>query len=56
MKQLASTVLYHIGDWVSRPMLNYDWGWLYPIYNRIMLLSSELDINHKIWKEETHGN
>jgi hypothetical protein len=50
MKQLASTVLYHIGDWISWPMSRFDWAWLYPVYNRIMILSSELDVEKKIWK------
>ena len=56
MKLMVARILYHIGDWISRPMLDYDWHWLYPVYNRIMILSSDLDVNNKIWKEETNGN
>ena len=53
---MVAYILYYIGDWISRPMIRYDWGWLYPIYNSIMLLSSELDVNHKLWKEQKDGN
>lgn len=39
---LVSWTLYWLGDIVSRPM-NFDcMFWLYPVYNRLMLWSSQV--------------
>lgn len=42
MKILLSYILYYAGDLISRPMNRFDWGWLYPLYNRLMLWSVSL--------------
>jgi hypothetical protein len=36
---VVSRVLYWLGDLVSKPMDRFDWAWLYPIYNRLMISS-----------------
>ena len=36
---ILSWTLYGLGDAVSRPMQWFDWAWLYPTYNRLMLSS-----------------
>ena len=36
---VVSQVLYWLGDLVSRPMDRFDWAWLYPLYNRLMISS-----------------
>jgi hypothetical protein len=48
MKLFLSHVLYHVGDLISRTIMRYGYG--YSVYNRIMLLSSDLDVNGKLWK------
>jgi hypothetical protein len=52
MKQFLSAVFFHVGDWISYPMCKFDWAWLYPIYNKLMTWSSNLDTAGKIWKDE----
>lgn len=50
MKVILSKILYHIGDLISK-LMNYDcFAWLYPLYNRIMGLSCDLDKHGKVWK------
>lgn len=48
MKQLvarmASEVLYYTGDAVSRPMVWFDWAWLYPAYNWLMTASHTVQL------------
>lgn len=36
---IITWVLYIVGDIISKPMQWFDWAWLYPTYNRLMLLS-----------------
>ena len=43
-------ILYHVGDLVSWFLRFNCFGWLYPLYAQIMLLSSRLDKDGKIWK------
>jgi hypothetical protein len=33
---MVSEVLWYAGDWLSRPMLRFDWVWIYPVYNWLM--------------------
>jgi hypothetical protein len=49
--------LFCLGDLVSRPMQRWDLGFLYPIYNRLMGWSADLDKVGKIWDhvEENKG-
>ena len=42
MRWLVSWSLYWLGDAVSRPMEAFDWGWLYPVYNWLMLRSGDV--------------
>ena len=48
MKLAASFILYSIGVLVSETTLRFGYG--YGIYNKLMLLSSDLDDNRVIWK------
>jgi hypothetical protein len=43
-----SYILFWIGDAISKPMLAFDWAWLYKFYNYLMLKSA--DIQHKTGK------
>lgn len=52
MKYLLSLTLYWIGDTISHVMTKFDWVWLYPIYNRLMIWSSDLDTEGRIWERE----
>lgn len=36
---IVSWILFWIGDLVSKPMDRFDWAWLYPVYNRLMISS-----------------
>lgn len=54
MKLILSKALYYIGDFISKL---FYWkcfrllsGLLYPIYSKLMILSSDLDADGKIWK------
>ena len=40
--QAASEVLYYLGHWISFPM-HWRYGhWIYPIYNKLMFWSSDI--------------
>ena len=43
-------LLYHVGDLVGWFLRFNCFGWLYPFYSQIMLLSSRLDKDGEIWK------
>jgi len=49
MKLALSWLLYHIGDILSYGVSRYGYG--YSLYNKIMLLSSDLDDKGVIWKD-----
>lgn len=49
MKLIASKIIYYCGDLVSRFLYFDCFGWLYPLYNKIMISSSKLDKEGKIW-------
>jgi hypothetical protein len=49
MKLALSWLLYHIGDILNHNVLRYGYG--YSLYNKIMLLSSDLDDKGIIWKD-----
>ena len=42
-------MLYYFGDFVSKFMAITN-GYVYPLYNKLMLWSNDLDTEHKIWK------
>jgi len=46
---MLSWCLYWLGDLSSRPMLRYDWAWMYPTYSALMRWSSALDKNNTVW-------
>lgn len=54
MRLILSRTLYYIGDFISRlfywRLFRLLSGFLYPIYNKVMLWSSELDKDGVIWK------
>ena len=39
---VVSWSLYWSGDLISKPMHYLDWYWLYPVYNRLMCWSSDV--------------
>lgn len=50
--RIISELLYYLGDWISYPMHYLDWSWLYPIYNKLMSWSCEVQDwagNDKPW-------
>ena len=49
MKYMIAVVLYYVGDVISRIMQIKYCGWLYPIYNKIMLKSCQLDVKGTLW-------
>ena len=36
MRWALSWMLYLVGDLLSKPMIRFDWAWLYPAYNTVM--------------------
>lgn len=55
MKLLFSRLLYYIGDLISK-IFYYNFARklsaiLYPIYSKIMILSSNLDKEGKVWQD-----
>ena len=52
---ILSWILYGLGDLVSRPMQWFDWNWLYPLYNWLMLNSLAVQDwagNQKPWEKK----
>lgn len=50
---LVAWPCYWLGDLISKPMLLWDWAFLYPTYNRLMCWSSDIDDwagGEHIWK------
>lgn len=41
---------YFWGHIISRPMLWFGWGFIYPYYNDWMTKSADYDIEGTIWK------
>ena len=48
MKFALAWICYAIGVLVSETILRLGWG--YSLYNKLMLLSSDLDDKGRIWK------
>ena len=40
--RILSEALYYLGHWISFPMHWFDLGFVYPIYNRLMCWSSDI--------------
>jgi len=49
MKLALSWICYWIGDLISITLMRYGYG--YSLYNKLMLLSSDLDDKGVIWKD-----
>ena len=52
MRILLSKILYYVGDLVSKFLYFDFFSWLYPLYRKIMILSSELDKEGKVWENK----
>ena len=50
MKLLFSHILYIIGDIISNTTMRWLNGLGFGLYQKVMLLSVDLDIDGKIWK------
>jgi len=50
MRLILSYILYFIGDIISRTFMVWGDGYGFNIYNKIMLMSVDLDNEGKIWK------
>ena len=50
MKLLLSRILYVIGDLISITIMRWGDGHGYPVYNKLMLWSVDLDTHGKVWK------
>ena len=49
MRVGLSKILYYFGDFISIFLHFNFFSWLYPLYSKIMILSSELDKEGKVW-------
>lgn len=51
LKQVLAHILYYLGDKISY-LIDYEWvsSFVYPVYSKLMVWSSELDVNGEIWK------
>lgn len=49
MNLILSKITYYIGDLVSRFLYFDCFGWLYPLYRKLMIISYELDAEEKVW-------
>jgi hypothetical protein len=34
--------LFWAGDFISKPLHYFNWWWLYPVYNRLMISSADV--------------
>lgn len=52
IKQMLAHILFYLGDKVSLLLIGNVMSYaLYPVYNKLMLWSSTLDVNEEIWHE-----
>lgn len=42
MRWVLSWFFYGLGHIFSKPMMRWDWSWLYPVYSRLMVLSTRV--------------
>jgi len=52
LKCFLSMVLYYVGDYIGEVSFNHDieHEWMYKLYNKLMIISSELDTQDEIWQ------
>jgi len=46
---ILSKIFYHLGDFASITLLPLGVGW--KLYQKLMLISVDLDTDFKVWKE-----
>lgn len=51
VKTILSYILYWIGDMISKLLVWDLFAFLYPVYNKLMICSSNLDIHNKLWRK-----
>jgi hypothetical protein len=39
---VLSWTLFWLGDLISKPLHYLNWWWLYPVYNRLMICSADV--------------
>ena len=39
---ILSWLLFWLGELISYPMNYFDWYWIYPVYNKLMLTSGNI--------------
>jgi hypothetical protein len=54
MKTILSRVLYYFGHLISVFLYCDYLAFLYPVYKKVMILSSNLDKDDKVWKNVNH--
>jgi hypothetical protein len=54
MKTILSRVLYYFGHFISVFLYCDYLAFLYPVYKKVMILSSDLDKDDKVWKNVNH--
>ena len=54
MKTILSRVLYYFGHLLSIFLYCDYLAFLYPVYKKVMILSSDLDKDDKVWKNVNH--
>ena len=50
MKTILSYILYYLGHYISKPVQWWNWGFLYPVYTKLMCWSFDLDTKKKVWR------
>jgi len=50
MKIFFSYIFYYLGDTISRTTMQWFNGFGYGVYSKLMLWSSDLDTEDRLWK------
>jgi hypothetical protein len=50
-KNILAYIFYFMGDLVSKLLIWDLFSFLYPVYNKLMSWSSDLDVHGKIWRK-----
>jgi len=56
MKLFLVYIFYYLGDIISRTTMQWFNGFGYGLYSKLMLWSSDLDTENKIWKSVKDKN
>jgi len=54
MSLILSRILYYLGHGISILLYCDLLSFLYPLYKKVMILSSDLDKDDKVWKNVNH--